>query len=135
MIETVRVSEKAKIQLVTLKRRTGIQNWNVLCRWAFCVSLAEASRPPEENIVADSSVEMTWKTFSGSRDELYWGLLALRARRDGVALDKESLAKYFKLHLHRGISYLNGSASVKSIDGLARMVLQQPQSGAVSIAG
>lgn len=123
MIETVRVSEKAKIQLVTLKRRTGIQNWNALCRWAFCLSLAERSVPPDENIPADSSVEMTWKTFTGGRDELYWGLLMVRAKRDGIPLDRELLAKYFRLHLHRGISYLNGSATVKGIDGLARLAL------------
>jgi len=125
MIETVKVSEKGKTQLVTLKRRTGLQNWNVLCRWAFCMSLAEVSRPPDENILTDSSVEMTWKTFTGGRDELYWGLLILRAKRDGVALDKESLAKYFKLHLHRGIAYLNASTSTKSIDGLVRLALKQ----------
>jgi DNA sulfur modification protein DndE len=125
MIETVKVSEKGKTQLVTLKRRTGLQNWNVLCRWAFCISLAEASRPPDENILTDSSVEMTWKTFTGGRDELYWGLLILRAKRDGVSLDKESLAKYFKLHLHRGIAYLNASTSTKSIDGLVRLALKQ----------
>src|SRR5688572_18148567 len=106
MIETVKVSEKGKIQLVTLKRRTGIKNWNVLCRWAFCLSLAEASRPPDENVVTDGSLEMTWRTFTGGRDELYWNLLVLRAKRDGVPLGRESLAKYFKLHLHRGIAYL-----------------------------
>ncbi|WP_435947067.1 DndE family protein [Dryocola sp. BD586] len=32
-IDNVRLSEKAKQQLITLKRRTGIENWNVLCRW------------------------------------------------------------------------------------------------------
>jgi len=123
MIDTVKVSEKAKTQLITLKRRTGIPNWNVLCRWAFCQSLAEASCPPEENIVSDSSIEMSWKTFAGGREELYWGLLVLRAKRDGISLEKENLAKYFKLHLHRGIAYLNGSTSVKNIEGLARLVL------------
>jgi DNA sulfur modification protein DndE len=35
MIENVRISEKAKNQLITLKRRTGIQNWNTLCRWGL----------------------------------------------------------------------------------------------------
>jgi DNA sulfur modification protein DndE len=38
MIENVRISEKAKNQLITLKRRTGIQNWNTLCRWGPCAS-------------------------------------------------------------------------------------------------
>lgn len=121
MIETVRLSEKAKTQLSTLKRKTGIQNWNVLCRWGFCLSLAEKSVPPEETIPSDSSVEMTWKTFTGGREEIYWGLLLVRARRDGIRLEREALGKYFRLHLHRGISYLNGSPSLRTIDSFARL--------------
>jgi DNA sulfur modification protein DndE len=123
MIETVRLSEKAKNQLSNLKRKTGIQNWNVLCRWGFCLSLAETSTPPDETIPLDSSVEMTWKTFTGGREELYWGLLLVRAKRDQVSLERETLGRYFRLHLHRGISYLNGNTSVRSIDGLARLAL------------
>jgi DNA sulfur modification protein DndE len=123
MIETVRLSEKARSQLITLKRRTGLENWNVLCRWAYCLSLAEPSRPPDETIPADSSVEMTWKTFTGGQDELYWGALVLRAERDGVPLKEESLAHYFRLHLHRGISYLNGHPNIKDIRGLLGLVL------------
>lgn len=123
MIETVRLSEKGRIQLTNLKRKTGIQNWNVLCRWAFCLSLAEKSVPPEETIPSDSSVEMTWKTFTGGREEIYWGLLLVRARRDGIPMEREALGKYFRLHLHRGISYLNGSASLRKIDDLARLAL------------
>lgn len=125
MIETVRVSEKGRNQLMTLKRRTGIQNWNVLCRWAFCLSLAETTVPPDENIPSDSPIEMDWKTFSGGREQLYWSLLVLRARRDELPLDKDALAKYFRLHLHRGISYLNGSSASKSIDGMARFALSR----------
>jgi hypothetical protein len=26
-------------QLIRLKTRTGITQWNILCRWAFCLSL------------------------------------------------------------------------------------------------
>jgi DNA sulfur modification protein DndE len=123
MIETVRLSEKAKNQLSNLKRKTGIQNWNVLCRWGFCLSLAERSVPPDENIPLDSSIEMAWRTFTGGREELYWGLLLVRARRDGIVLEREALGKYFRLHLHRGISYLNGSPSLRKIDDLARLAL------------
>lgn len=123
MIETIRLSEKGKTQLSNLKRKTGIQNWNVLCRWGFCLSLAEKSVPPEETIPSDSSVEMTWKTFTGGREEVYWGLLLFRARRDGIPLEREALGKYFRLHLHRGISYLNGSPSLRTIDNLARLAL------------
>jgi DNA sulfur modification protein DndE len=117
MIETVKVSEKAKIQLVTLKRRTGIENWNILCRWAFCLSLKEKNPLPNENIITDSSIEMTWKTFTGGEEDLYLALLLQRAKEDDVTLDKQSINHYFKLHLHRGISYLNG-ANTNSISQL-----------------
>lgn len=107
MIETIRLSEHARTQLLTLKRRTGVQNWNVLCRWAYCLSLAEASVPPHENVPADSSVEMSWKTFAGRHENVYWALLLVRARKDGVELTDEGLNSHFRLHLHRGISYLH----------------------------
>ena len=107
MIENIKVSEKAKLQLITLKKRTGIQNWNTLCRWALALSLKEKSPPPDEIINADSNVEMTWKTFTGGKENLYLNLLILRAQKDGVSINKTELNKYFKLHLHRGISYLN----------------------------
>ena len=121
MIETVRVSEKAKIQLITLKRRTGIQNWNVLCRWALCTSLAEKSEPPNEEIPSDSSIEMTWNTFSGGEEELYLALIQLRATKSGLHLERESMNRYFRLHLHRGISYLVGNLKINKIEDLIRL--------------
>jgi DNA sulfur modification protein DndE len=121
MIETVRVSEKAKIQLITLKRRTGIQNWNILCRWAICSSLAEKTEPPNEEIPSDSSIEMTWKTFTGGEEELYLAIIQIRASKAGILLEKESLNKYFRLHLHRGISYLVGNPKLNKIEDLIRL--------------
>jgi DNA sulfur modification protein DndE len=121
MIETVRVSEKAKIQLITLKRRTGIQNWNILCRWAFCISLSEKSEPPYEDIPSDSSIEMTWKTFTGGDEEIFLALIKLRAHNSGVPLSKETLTRYFRLHLHRGISYMSGNPSLLKIEDLIRL--------------
>ena len=121
MIETVKVSEKAKIQLITLKRRTGIQNWNVLCRWAFCASLKEKSEPPREDLGQDSSIEMTWKTFTGGQEQLYLALIQQRALSTAVELEKASLYYYLRLHLHRGISYLAGNPRLQSIEDLARL--------------
>jgi len=117
-IENIKLSEKGKTQLITMKRRTGIQHWNVLCRWAYCLSLAQESKPPDENIPADSSVEMTWKTFTGGLEGLYWGLLLTRASKDGVPMDKTALNHYFRLHLHRGISYLAGANGPQNLEEL-----------------
>ena len=123
MIETVKVSDKARQQLINIKKRTGIQNWNVICRWAFATSLAENSKVLDENIIATSPIEMTWKTFSGGHEKLYLALLLTKARRDNWPTDQEAIQAYFKLHLHRGISYLNGK-SAESLKNLLCNIIE-----------
>jgi len=118
MIETVKVSDKARQQLINIKKRTGIQNWNVICRWAFATSLAEDSKVLDENIIANSPVEMTWRTFTGGHEKLYMGLLLIKAKKDKWPTDVDAINTYFKLHLHRGISYLNG----KNADSLNKLL-------------
>jgi DNA sulfur modification protein DndE len=105
MIETIRISEKGKQQLIQLKKKTGIDNWHTLCRWAFCISLAESSIPPKEEIPADSNIEMTWKTFSQQHEEIYGLLLKQRMIDDKLPIYDAPL--WFRIHLHRGISFLN----------------------------
>lgn len=122
-IEYVRLSQKAKEQLVKVKRYTGIGHWNVLCRWAFCLSLAEPSVPPNTTVPADSNVEMTWKVFGGRYDELYLALLKERCRHDGVGTDAEALAQQFRLHLHRGIAYLANNRQLRSTRDLVSLPL------------
>ena len=128
--EHIRLSQQARDSLVKLKRYTGIPHWNTLCRWAFCLSLAESSQPAPAKIPADSSVEMTWKTFAGAYADVYWALLKDRCHRDGVELTEENLATQFRLHLHRGIGYLAAHRKLRSIAGLYRTV--QPEDASVS---
>jgi DNA sulfur modification protein DndE len=120
-IDSVRVSEKARNQLISLKRKTGIQNWNVLCRWAFCISIRENSPPPHESITTDSPIEMSWRTFTGGNEALYLSLLIEKAKFDRVEISKSELNQYFKLHLHRGISYLN-SSPIESISSYFKLI-------------
>lgn len=117
-IEHIRLSQQAKDQLIKLKRVTGIEHWNTLCRWALCVSLAEASVPPPAKIPADSNVEMSWKVFGGRYADLYLALIKERCLRDGLDTDPETLAQQFRLHLHRGISYLAANKKLRKIDDL-----------------
>jgi len=117
-IEHIKLSQQAKDQLVKHKRSTGIQHWNVLCRWAFCLSLSEDAPPPTMKIPADSSVEMSWKVFGGSHHQIYLALLKQRCMQDGIQLTEENLSTQFKLHLHRGISHLAGDPSLRRISAL-----------------
>lgn len=123
-LDHIRVSQQARDQLITLKRRTGIQHWNVLCRWALCRSLAEPAKPPTIKLTLDSNVEMSWRTFSGELGDVLWALLQMRCRNDGLPLDEETLANQFRLHLHRGIGYLVGDTRVTDVAGLASLGLE-----------
>ena len=58
-----KLSQPEKEKLIRIKSRTGIQNWNILCRWALCWSLKEESIPGGVDPQSDSNVEMSWITL------------------------------------------------------------------------
>ena len=119
---TVRLSEQGKDQLVRLKRITGIKNWNVLCRWALCLSLADSSPPLVREVQTDSNVEMSWRTFTGLGGAEYTLLVENRlATIDEGFPDSYAL---FVAHLHRGVGQLSGLLDTRSgIEGLIELAL------------
>lgn len=125
-IETIRISQRAKEQLIQLKRATGIKTWNVLCRWAYCASLAEPTPPVVMKIQAQSSVEMTFRVFGGAHAEVYMALLKARCWRDGLPISDDVLAVQLRLHLHRGIGYLLADKKMRGISGLFRRFVLGP---------
>ena len=102
-IDSIRLSEKQKQQLITLKRRSGIENWNVLCRWALCKSLEDPTIPPKEDIPSDSNVEMTWRTFAGKEYNIYEAIVLFRKMKDNI---EYSTQDYIKIHISRGLKLL-----------------------------
>jgi DNA sulfur modification protein DndE len=124
-IERFKLSQTAKDQLTKLKRSTKIDQWNILCRWAFCRSLAEPSIPSPVPIPTDSNVELTWRVFGGEMSELLIIALKQRCHNDGLTIDKETLANQFRLHLHRGIGYLAGDTNIKKIEDLITVAINK----------
>ncbi|MFB6692995.1 DNA sulfur modification protein DndE [Streptomyces virginiae] len=121
-LENVRLSQPAKDRLVWLKRTSGITQWNVLCRWALALSLKDPSTPLVKEIVTDSNVEMSWRTFAGQHGDVYLALLKQRCVADGEEPTDENVAKTLTVHLHRGIGYLGGHKEMATIDGLVGSV-------------
>ncbi len=125
-LDRITVSQTAKDQLLKLKRQTKIDQWNILCRWAFCRSLAEPSIPSPVPLPADSNVVLTWRVFGGDISDILLIALKQRCRNDGLPLDKETLASQFRLHLHRGIGYLSGDQNLKKIEDLITLAVYSP---------
>ena len=124
-IKQITLASAAKDLLVRLKSRTGIPQWNILCRWAFCVSIAEETPPTPVDIPADSNVEMTWQVFGGEYHEVYFAILCERCLLDGIDInDAAAVNRQFRLHLHRGIGYLATPNRVRSIADLISVALE-----------
>lgn len=123
-IERIRLSQTAKEQLIKLKRITKIAQWNILCRWAFCRSLAEPTTPSPVPIPDSSNVEMTWRVFGGEMSDILLIALKQRCHNDGLGTERETLATQFRLHLHRGIAYLAGDPNLKKIEDLISLAVQ-----------
>ena len=100
IVKHFKLSQPEKDRLIRIKSKTGIQNWNVLCRWALCWSLAEPSIPGGVDPFSDSNVEMDWSTFAG---------------------------EYFRLHLNRGIAHYSTRDVLKNCSDLLKSALPKEE--------
>jgi DNA sulfur modification protein DndE len=123
IVKQIKLSNVSKERLGRLKGKTGIKNWNVLCRWALCYSLSENTMPTDIPIIADSNVEMSWYTFGGEYSDIYEALMVAWCKKMDLATDEETLCKYFKLHLERGIAHLSGTNFIKTLDDLIKLAI------------
>lgn len=124
IIKQIRVSQQAKEQLSRLKAKTGIKNWNILCRWALCYSLSEKTLPTDLPEKEESNLEMSWLTFGGEYYEIYEALIKAWCIRMGLSVDRETVAKYFRLNLERGIAHLCGTGFIKNVDDLLKLAVR-----------
>ena len=124
IIKQVRLSQQSKEQLSRLKAKTGIKNWNILCRWALAYSLSEKTLPTDLPVVADNNLEMSWYTFGGEYYEIYEALIKAWCLQMHLPTDDETVSKYFRLNLERGIAYLCGAGFIKSTDDLIRLAIK-----------
>lgn len=119
MLDSIRLSENSKRQIVRIKRKTGIENWNTVCRWAFCLSIKESPHVDSSDAFQISNVEMTWKTFTGKNESSYYALAAqsyaMRSKED------ISLHDHLTQHISRGISIIHSRVANKSIEDLLKL--------------
>jgi DNA sulfur modification protein DndE len=118
IMDNIRLGQQAKDQLIRLKRITGIDSWNVLCRWAFCLSVQDRSIPPQARIGGEAAIEMTWKTFAGEHADVYAALLLQRAHDERRNPSRELLSEMARVHVTRGIGILTAFRQMEGISDL-----------------
>lgn len=118
-VQNIRVSQRGKNALQRLKDRTGIDNWNVLCRWAISASLAMDTPPPRWIAQEESNIDMDWKTFGGDQAETLSGLIHLSVEKHGES-NPDALPAYFRAHLERGINAIQNVRKLSDMTLLAK---------------
>lgn len=125
IVKQVRLSKDSKDHLSRLKGKTGIQNWNILCRWALCYSLSEKTIPTDLPISVENGVEMSWYTFGGEYADLYEAIMKAWCQEMGLSTDQATLEKYFRLNLERGIAHLRGTGFIKNLNDLLNLAMKE----------
>jgi len=120
-LDRIRLTNQEKNYLTRMKGNTGIDNWNVLARWAFCYSISM-----KEKINIDSStdktsygIEMSWMVFAGKNFKVYQDLLTQECKLLRIEPNKVNLNKVMRAHLSNGIRKLHGK--VKSLDDFIKL--------------
>ena len=107
IIDRIRLTAAARNQLIALKRKTSVDHYNVLCRHAFCLSIANPSIPPIEDFNFSGGIDIDWRVFTGGHEALYLNILLLRMHHDSCSIDEATVRQMLAQHLHRGLSYMS----------------------------
>lgn len=113
-LNRIHTSKDSRNKLRVLKSRTGLLP-NILCRIGLMLSLAEPNKP-EVNRDTTDGTEFHRDTLMGEWDPLVVALLEEWCIANGIRTDNDTLVKYFRAHLNRGVRLLY--SRVKRLENL-----------------
>ncbi len=104
-IDTLRTTTNLKNILSRIKGVTGIQHWNVLCRWGLSLSLKQKTLPRLVDEKLDG-VEIDFDVFVGKNKNIYTQLLINNLRKNKIEINRDNAYKYMIAHVNRGINII-----------------------------
>ena len=104
-LDTLRTTTNLKNILSRIKGITGIQYWNVLCRWGLSLSLKQKKLPRLVDEKLDG-VEIDFDVFVGKNKNIYTQLLINNLRKNKIEINRDNAYKYLIAHVNRGINII-----------------------------
>jgi DNA sulfur modification protein DndE len=123
--ETIRLSDKSKDLLVKIKRITGIETWNVICRLALCLSIRDKSTPPPASEGEKQAIEISWKVFSGEYSAVYAALITDRHLYESKKGNGVTIDEMIKRHIFRGLGSLDAATNSKNNGSLLAFISEK----------
>ena len=117
-LNRIHTSKDSRNKLGTLQSQTGLLP-NILCRIGLMLSLAEPNLPEVDRDTTDGS-ELHRDTLMGEWDPLIVALLEEWCVTNEIGTDNDTLLKYFRAHLNRGVRLLYGR--VKRLEDLGNLL-------------
>ena len=117
-LSRIHTSKDSRNKLNALSSRTGLSP-NILCRIGLMLSFAE-SKLPEVDLGTRDGSEIHRYTLMGEWDPLIVALLEEWCIANGIETDNDTLVRYFRAHLNRGVRLLYGR--VKKLEDLANLL-------------
>lgn len=115
-VDHVRISAKDKEILLRIKKRTGLEHWNEICRFAYCRSLANPAIPTMKLSNSNTAIDIEWKTFAGQYHKELASLTMIRASKDSIDVNnRETISLYFRAHLQRGITSMQNIRNLSEL--------------------
>ena len=111
-VERIRLTNQEKGLLTRMKASTGLDNWNIFARWAFCYSLSmEDKILVQQDEESSFGIEMTWMVFAGKNFKIYQDLLVQECLDLDLKPNKSNLNKVMRAHLSNGIKKMYSQVS------------------------
>ena len=105
MIDSIRLSNTEKELLVRVKRKTGIDSWNIICRWALLMGLAQKELSTRVSAEKRDAIEIRWETFSGKNKAIFEAVTLIKYKE--LSNKNISLFDFIHNQLEVGIRILH----------------------------
>jgi len=108
-IDSVRLTATERDLLLKIKRKTGIDSWNVLCRWGLALGLKENNPHMRKPHAKRDAIEIKWETFAGKQSAIITSLVQLGFAKQISKNNGAQIADFFYSRLEDGIRTLSTS--------------------------
>lgn len=122
-VDSIRLSQTDRERLIRIKRHTGIESWNVLCRWALLLGLNARKGEGAELEEGRGAVEIKWDTFAGTHSRILV-LLIEWCYHTSKGMKKVTLSQFVHGRLAHGILILSKPGAVQNAASLSKFVVR-----------